>query len=297
MDDYTLKSVLRQLEFLNCASYDVGIYNRSTDVMEKRVFTSQMIIRSLGFLKHRNIHGHDIFIRPHGESGYVFVDDISRSDINNMDNDGCNLAICLESSPLNYQGWLRVSKNALSPNTASSICRYLARTYNGDPRSSDWMHYGRLAGFTNRKPQYINDAGHYPFVSIYDTSNSIHNNPAALIEMSKRSDEMLESIKRNYSNVSRPFPRSCEGLNADFIYLREIKAQKKIWDVPGKKYNSSDADWNAVIKMLYLGFTQEQVSQVLYQHSESVAKRSTTRANDYVARTILNASSVVHHTK
>ena len=42
----------------------------------------------------------------------------------------------------------------------------MAARYGGDPNSIDWRHFGRLAGFTNRKPQYVDKAERYPFVKI-----------------------------------------------------------------------------------------------------------------------------------
>ena len=39
----------------------------------------------------------------------------------------------------------------------------MAARYGGGPKSIDWRHFGRLAGFTNRKPQYADKAGRYPF--------------------------------------------------------------------------------------------------------------------------------------
>jgi hypothetical protein len=38
--------------------------------------------------------------------------------------------------------------------------------FRGDPGAADWRHFGRLAGFTNRKPAYAGRDGLFPFVRI-----------------------------------------------------------------------------------------------------------------------------------
>ena len=59
----------------------------------------------------------------------------------------------LQTSPGNLQAWIRVSTTPLEPGVATAIGRQLARTYGGDSASADWRHLGRLAGFTNQKPE------------------------------------------------------------------------------------------------------------------------------------------------
>jgi hypothetical protein len=41
--------------------------------------------------------------------------------------------------------------------------KILAERFGGDPNSADWRHFGRLAGFTNPKPQYRLPNGLFPY--------------------------------------------------------------------------------------------------------------------------------------
>lgn len=285
MNDNTTKTVLRQLKYLNHTRYEIGIYDRTNDTMLLRSFDRDSIIKSIKFLRYKNMNGEDIFIRPEGESGYIFIDDITITALNKMENDGLKLAIAIESSPQNYQGWLRVSDKPIETHTASIIGRFIARKYGGDMRSSDWRHFGRLAGFTNRKPIYVDELGKYPFVNIYGVSSKLCANPSLLINDALKEDQdQKQAIKRSLKSViqSNTTDSSCP----EEIYSSEIISLKNYW---GAKYNSSDADWNAVLKLIGNGFDKEQISQVLFNKSESVAKRSNARADDYVKRTVRRA--------
>jgi hypothetical protein len=57
----------------------------------------------------------------------------------------------------------------------------LARLYDGDLASSDWRHLGRLAGFTNQKPQR-RTGGFAPWVRILHARASLAPHAQALIE-------------------------------------------------------------------------------------------------------------------
>lgn len=281
MSDNTATTVARQLKCLASETYEIGIYDRQNDKMTLRTYTVDSVLKSLRFLKYKNKNGFDIFIRPKGPSGYIFVDDISVTDIARMEKDGYLFSVVVESSPLNYQGWLKFSSAPIDPETASIVGRYLARKYGADMRSSDWRHFGRLAGFTNRKPGYVNEIGHYPYVGIYSTSTAACTNSCETIQQA-----LLEHEKTVPEPPKRSIP-SCSRIdNPMDVYSWEISKNKRLW---GARYNSSDADWQAVLRMIEVGCTADQIKDVLFESSESVAKRSTTRALDYVDRTVRNA--------
>ena len=72
----------------------------------------------------------------------------------------------LATSPGRLQAWIRVTTSGLEPFYATAIARQLARRYDGDPASADWRHVGRLAGFTNQKPERRTLYGSAPWVRI-----------------------------------------------------------------------------------------------------------------------------------
>jgi len=54
---------------------------------------------------------------------------------------------------------VRLSATPLLPDLATAAARELAERYGGDPHAADWCHYGRLVGFTNRKPEHTRADG------------------------------------------------------------------------------------------------------------------------------------------
>ncbi len=71
--------------------------------------------------------------------------------------------------------------------------KLLAKRYQGDDASADWKHYGRLAGFTNIKPQYAISLGLYPYVKI---------NGARTNAMTVRAAEILGAAHREVKKAS-----------------------------------------------------------------------------------------------
>jgi hypothetical protein len=70
-----------------------------------------------------------------------------------MRDNGHEPCVVIETSPGHLQAWVWVSRRPLPPNVATPVSRHLARLYQADRASADWRHVGRLAGFTNQKPQ------------------------------------------------------------------------------------------------------------------------------------------------
>tara|TARA_R110000744_G_scaffold188407_3_gene307752 strand:- start:1008 stop:1907 length:900 start_codon:yes stop_codon:yes gene_type:complete len=282
-DDNTTRTVKYQLSALPCKEYEIGIYDRTNDVMQLKNSTAKSIINSIKYYKYNNINGKDIFIRPLGKSPFIFIDDLSITAIAKMRENGHNLALVIESSPQNYHGWLRVAEHPLENEVASAVGRYLAHLYDGDKRSSDWRHFGRLAGFTNRKPIHVNEIGQHPFVSILEYTKGVIPAGDNLI-----ADALHYEERKQAEIKARPQLIIDKKMSADpeAMYDEEIQRLKSIPWPDG--YNASDADWSAVIKLLLNGVDEEIVSSILYKRSDSVSKRSPQRAVDYVQRTITN---------
>ena len=53
--------------------------------------------------------------------------------------------------------------------------RKLAERFGGDPGAADWRHFGRLAGFTNRKRAYRDaETGLHPFVKLIEAPGTVY---------------------------------------------------------------------------------------------------------------------------
>jgi hypothetical protein len=57
----------------------------------------------------------------------------------------------------------------------------LASRFGGDLASADWRHYGRLAGFTNRKDKYRRTDGTFTYVRPHEASGVVYSNASTFL--------------------------------------------------------------------------------------------------------------------
>src|SRR3984885_11227976 len=87
---------------------------------------------------------------------------------------GFSPAVVVETSPRNYQAWLK-HPESLNKELSTAAARALAEKFGGDRGAADWRHFGRLAGFTSRKAKYRDaSTGLYPFVRLIEARGSIY---------------------------------------------------------------------------------------------------------------------------
>jgi hypothetical protein len=122
--------------------------------MMHRTWSRAELERSVPWLKRMNARGNDIYVRPDGDHGLVLIDDLKPDALERMQRTGYAPAAILETSPGNFQAWVKLSEAPLSVAVRTRAARGLAQHYGGDLNSADGRHYGRLAGFTNQKPQH-----------------------------------------------------------------------------------------------------------------------------------------------
>jgi hypothetical protein len=72
-----------------------------------------------------------------------------------------------------FQAWLNHGR-ILDCELSTQAARELVRRFGGHPSSADWRHFGRLAGFTNQKPQKRLENGLPPFVHLRESSGSVY---------------------------------------------------------------------------------------------------------------------------
>ena len=65
---------------------------------------------------------------------------------------------------------------------SSLAAKELAKRFGGDLSSADWRHFGRLAGFTNRKPERVLPNGLAPFVRLRQCEGRIYDAARVFLE-------------------------------------------------------------------------------------------------------------------
>lgn len=185
----TLDAVRRQLHAMPWHRYELRLIHHATrrPWPGRRLWSAAQILdlATVKFLRWLNRSGYDIYLRPyagHQNAGYILLD-LDRAEAGVMDtmrsrqHDPC---LVVASSPGHLQAWIRVSHQPLPAPLATQIARALAQTYQADPASADWRHLGRLAGFTNQKPQRRQLNGLAPWVRILHAQPCQARHPALL---------------------------------------------------------------------------------------------------------------------
>jgi len=167
--DRTNEAVTRQIIAMGSDVFEIGLYKpegagNSEPPMIPRTWEMQAVLRAIPWLRFQNRNGRNIYIRPRGEHNLSLIDDLTAASIERMKVEGFHPALVVETSPGNFQAWLKHSRR-LSKELGTAAARALAQEYDGDLGAADWRHFGRLAGFTNRKEKYEAD-GLFPFVML-----------------------------------------------------------------------------------------------------------------------------------
>lgn len=176
MNHRTKMAVQRQVAAMGADVFEVGLFKprapgaSSTEPeMLPRVWDRETLLRSISWLCFQNAHGRNIYVRPKGEHHLSLVDDLTADAIQRMKIDGFTPAVVVETSPGNFQAWLNHGQ-ALPKQVSTLAARTLAERYGGDKGAADWRHFGRLAGLTNRKANYRDVDGRYPFVRLVEAT-------------------------------------------------------------------------------------------------------------------------------
>jgi hypothetical protein len=248
----------------------------------------------LRFLRARNLQGFDIYLLPYADwrnAGYIFLDlDNATPDIlPRMRANGHEPSVLLQTSPGHLQAWIRVSTTAVEPAVATLIAKQLAHTYGGDLASADWRHLGRLAGFTNQKPQRRTASGSAPWVRIVEArailasaaQNLLHSATQAIAQHSTAAPDMPNPL----FHLSNPSTITVQGA------ARIYQSWMKRWRIQ-KRF--SRVDWSIVDlwlarKLLALHISPVQVETIIRLGSPDFPRHHGD-PEDYLRRTLARAA-------
>lgn len=238
----------RVVEALQADSYIVrlihtdnlnGIKNKDFPLIHG-IYTADALLKSAKFFAAKNAQGYNIYFRPQSYE-YILLDDIAKDQLTSI----AEIKPCLliETSPNNYQIWLRLQSVPTDREHAKEICRYLADKYKADKGSAEPDHIGRLPSYTNRKPKYKQSNGTYPFVILHKSENrkSIFFLPKGnivlkevlknKIENKAQTPEMLKEKKENKEKENTPTDRSRYDFNNVCMWLRQRKSYTDIYNL------------------------------------------------------------------
>jgi hypothetical protein len=195
-DGRTQGVVGRQIEAMGATRFEIGVFDASTERMIPRVWDRDTVLKSIAWLRYENLNGRNIYIRPAGEHHLSLVDDLKGTTIQKMKKEGFVPAVLVETSPGNFQAWLNHGKQ-LQRSLSTAVAKRLATEFRGDLGSADWRHFGRLAGFTNRKEKYRQPDGTFPYVRLRGASGSTYAKAAGFV------GEVQEKIRNDIAEAER----------------------------------------------------------------------------------------------
>ena len=193
----TIDAVRRQVGAMGSDVFELGLFkpegNGNEAIMLPRTWDVDALLRSVAWLRHQNREGWNIYIRPKGEHNLSLVDDLTDAAVAEMKRAGFAPAAVVETSQANFQAWLKHPEK-LSKEIGTAAARALACRFGGDPGAADWRHFGRLSGFTNKKPAHRDAAtGLHPFVKLIEAEGATYS------EAHRFLSEIQSAIERELS--------------------------------------------------------------------------------------------------
>lgn len=283
--DRTRHAVQRMIDALGAPAYEIGI---KTDRMQNRSVVAHKVLNLVPLLRYENTaHEGHIYIRPLGEHNrsFTLLDDMDRTGVERLHAEGFTPSALVETSPGNFQAWLKHSQS-LEGRVATLAAHTLAKRFGADPSAAGWMRYGRLPGFTNRKPAYKRGDGNYPFVLL----RSSHSQPFPLaamfhIEITKLLQLLDEQQAVARSEMRRRLSRG-KGAEVEKRSLSHYRNLPKYHEDP------KSADIAFCVFNLALGISEAELATELENNYLS-SNPDGRRKKAYIERTLRKAAAYV----
>lgn len=270
--------------------FEVGIREAKTGKMMNREWSRAELEQAAAWLKRMNAKGNDVYIRPAGEHGLVLVDDLKPQALERMKAEGFAPAATIETSPGNYQVWVKLSDKPLSADVRRIAAQGLAKQYGGDPNSADSRHYGRLAGFTNQKPQHARN-GRQPYVLAHDCPGKVARAAPEVLERIERYLDRVEAQQEREKRLEALETAKPGGYGSHYDPVKEYQRQaQRLMQRYGKEADFSRLDWMIATDMAKSGrFTAQDIEKGIRECSPHVESRKAGHVEDYARRTAANA--------
>ncbi|MES2354037.1 MAG: DNA-primase RepB domain-containing protein [Pseudomonadota bacterium] len=281
MFDRTRVAVIRQLKGMGCARFEIGVRHPERGML-LRGWVPDEIMRGIDWLKRENAQGCDIYIRPARdcEHGLVLVDDIGRGTIQSLPYAGHEPAVVVETSPENHQVWINLG-NSQSDGVRSAAARILAKKYGADLNSADHAHFGRLAGFSNRKPEHRTIQGS-PWVLLRNYPGVVCSQADALVS------EAQQFLQKHHTdcNVATMLRQCVPVLERSNVRDWYTGVWLSLEERFGTQLDASRADWMIAGMLFERGHDFATVADAVRQHSPRMSIRKSANIEDYLLRTV-----------
>ncbi len=266
-----------QLRAMGCERFDLGVKRDAGEMILREGQGAIEIEEAIKWLRHENAKGAHIYIRPAGVHGLSLIDDLSAAAIERMKAEGFEPAVVVETSPNNFQAWLNHGR-ALDAAASTRAAKALAERFGGDPSSADWRHFGRLAGFTNPKPERQLPSGMRPFARLRSATGRVYSKAA----------EFLVGIATSGDNQEEPGeePRKRRRRRRVHVGIKPL-AEFHADPTYGGDLHRADMAWAK--HAAGCGLTLEQIKDELLNGRDLAKKGNRKRQLEYAERTARKA--------
>ena len=266
-----------QLRAMGRERFDLGVRREAGEMILREGQGAFEVEGAIKWLRHENAKGAHIYVRPAGLHSLSLIDDLTAVEIERMKAEGFEPAVVVETSRNNFQAWLNHGQ-VLDAARSTQAAKQLAERFCGDPSSADWRHFGRLAGFTNPKPERQLPSGLRPFARLRSAKGRVYSRAAEFLAGITKSHESAAVQDRE---PRRPQRRRREGegvkpledFHADPKYAGDLHRADLAW----AKHAAGS------------GLTLEQIGAELLNGRDLSKKGDQKRQLDYVARTAKKA--------
>jgi hypothetical protein len=172
---------------INCSVFDVRCLDDSTGdcTFNEREMPLDAIARMTPKLRHRNVNGSGVFIRPCRP--FALADDVVPGTLDRMLDDDLHIAAVIETSPGSYQIWVPLAGplRTVDPLLCVAASERLEELYGTDPGVVHRDSFGRAPGFRNRKPEHERD-GTTPLVVMSNRHSGFRGYDRTLLDEARR---------------------------------------------------------------------------------------------------------------
>ena len=265
--------------------------------VERQVWTHEQILepKNVRWMQQRNANGGGVYIRPM-DRRVTLLDDLTAAQIKRLEAMSYEPTSVLETSPGNYQAWIRLlppEASEPSREVATQASRLLTKAFGGDPAAVGAERFGRLPGFVNRKPKHDRQ-GKGPWVTLRAATGALAAAGRALIarieqalqdaaERLKAAEARKQSV-RAQRRVARAEREAVSSGDAEALFLAGLERSMLETD------DQSVADFRACGFALKHGAHPDDVADALRRHSPDIVERHPA-TDDYVERTVRKAGA------
>ena len=181
------RAIRKFAKAIKCSVFDVRCLDDRTGgcTFSEREMPLDAIARVIPKLRHRNVNGSGVFIRPCHP--FALADDVCAGTLERMLGDDLRIAAVIETSPGSHQIWVPLAGplRTVDPMQCVAACERLEELYGTDPGVAHRDSFGRAPGFWNRKPEH-DCAGTFPLVIMLNRHSGFRGHDRTLLEEASR---------------------------------------------------------------------------------------------------------------